>query len=497
VALMLALTTGSGCASGGGASAGSPGVDMERSDEGTSITIGMGQADEEPALDRSQPPALGRIRDVALPAVDTFRLANGLLVAFAPRPRSPLVSFELRIPGGSSTDEPTVQGRAALMADLLDEGAGGRTGVELAAAVGALGGELETFADEDATHVSLSGLSRASQSLMALLADVVVRPELAETDFGRVRDLRLARLAHRADDAADVADDAFVAAVYGADPYGVPPLGTPSGLQALTSQHVRDFARATLSPQDAQLVVVGGISIEALKEQAEATFGAWGGQGEPLAVPPALPESPSAPRVVLIDRPGAEQSELRVGRTATTRADPEHASLHVLNTILGGAFTSRLNVRLREEKGFSYDVSSTFDSALRRGVFAVETSVHTPATAEAVQVILAELADLTTHSVDSTELERAKRYVALRLPAQFETGEQVSDRISELLQYGIALEEYEGYAARIMEVTASDVLRAARRFLDPDGMVVVVVGDARVIRTSLVDLGRPLVEDSR
>jgi predicted Zn-dependent peptidase len=264
-------------------------------------------------------------------------------------------------------------------------------------------------------------------------------------------------------------------------------------LERLSRADVVRYHREHVHPGSATLVVAGDAEPERLEALLQGTLGGWPARPR---VRPDLPDPPlvSQPRIYIVDRPGAAQSELRVGRVAVARSTQDYSALTVMNTILGGAFTSRLNTNLREEKGYTYGAGSGFSMRRAPGPFVAQAAVHTPVTHEALVEILGEIGRMGAEPVAPTELERAKRYVALRLPQRFEAVADVTARLSEIVLYDLPDDYFAGYVSRILAVTAADVQSAAARHLDTRSMVAVVAGDRQAIEGPLRSLGVGSVE---
>lgn len=442
--------------------------------------------------DRTRAPAPGPAPSLRLPDVRRFTLGNGLPVQLIERRGLPLVAVELLFPGGASAVAPGRAGLASFTADMLDEGAGGRSALAIAEELERLGATLQTAAGYDASHVEMVALAPRLEASLDLLADLVVRPTFPEDEVARVRqertDLALELLA----EPRSVANDALARVLYGdAHPWGPPLLGTRASLARLGRADVVAFHRERYHADNAVLVVAGDVGERALVELLEPRFGGWERRPKPrLALPPA--PAPERATIWLLDRPGAAQTELRVGRVAAERGAPDYFPLLVLNTVLGGAFTSRLNARLREEKGFTYGARSGFHTRRWPGPFIAQCAVHTPATAEAVESILVELERLRQDLVAEEELARAKNYLALRLPERFETVEDLVGRVTELAQHGLPSDYWTTWGDRVRAVDADAVRAAAFRHLDPRRMAVVVDGDRAAVEGPLARLGLPI-----
>lgn len=475
--------------------------------------------------DRRVPPAVGPTRPPTLPEPQRFRLPGGPEVVLVERPGLPLAHLELLVPGGARAAGGR-PGLAALAMDLLDEGAAGRTALELAVAAEGIGARLSTGASRDHAWVSVNLLAPQLAEGVTLLADVALRPTFPPGELERVRAERMNAVLQALDDPATRADDALGAILYGAEhPYGAPLLGTGEWLAGFTGQELLAFYREGFRGRDATLLVLGAVTREAVEPLLAEAFGEWaadpggtaqsggpagggvgatGGAGEgALPGGGALP-SPAAlaaaregalPVVIhLVDRPGAPQSEIRVGRVTVHRGHPDEHALVVMNTVLGGSFTSRLMQNLREEKGFTYGAGSFLDLRRGPGPLVALSAVHTPATAPAVAEFVREIRRMADETVPEEELERARSYVALRLPQRFESLEDAAARIGETVLYGLPDGYWNGYVEAIRRVSAAEVRRVAREHLVSGRLEVVVVGDRAEVEGPLRALGLGPVE---
>ncbi|HET9985957.1 MAG TPA: pitrilysin family protein [Longimicrobiales bacterium] len=444
------------------------------------------------AQGRAGPPPLGVAAPLRLPPIHRHRLANGLEVLLVERHALPVVDLRLVVRAGAGVDPPAFAGRAGLTADLLDEGAGGRSALEIAAAVDQLGADLETAASWDATTVCLHVLAPHLEAALGLMADVALRPEFPAAEVERKRAERLAALLQEKEEPRVLAGRALLAALYGPDhPYGSPIRGTEATIAALDAAALRAYYEAWVHPGNAFLVAVGDVEPDALLRLLEAAFGDWtprAGAAVPgLAAPAAAPTA-----AYIVDRPGAAQAELRLGRIGAPRATPDYFPLLVLNTVLGGSFTSRLNQKLRQEKGYTYGVSSRFDFRGGPGPFIVGTSVDTDAVPDAVADVLAELRHLRTKLVPADELERAKSYCARGYARYFETTADVAGRVTEIGLHALPDDYLQRYVERVRAVSSEDVFRAAERHLDPDSTAVVVAAPRDDVAAGLEALGLPV-----
>jgi zinc protease len=427
-------------------------------------------------------PAVGAAPALTLPTPAERTLANGLRVLYVPRRDLPIVQALLITRGGLTDDPARAPGLAAFAAGMLDEGAAGRSSLELAEALEGLGASLWSAAGWDNAQVSLQVLRGRLPDALRLMADVAVRPDFPEREVVRIREERLTELNRGRDEARVIAGNAFASLLYGGThPYGR--VASTETVRRIDRRALVEFHRQHYRPNVSTLILVGDVDVadHALVEQA---FGAWQrGDVARIAVPQA--RQADATRIFLIDRPGAAQSEIRIGHPAVARNNPDFYPLQVLNTLLGGSFTSRLNQNLRETHGYTYGARSAFAMRLGSGPFEASAAVVTAKTDSAVIEFFRELNRIRDEAVPADELDRAKRFVALGLPQQFETTAQVAQRVAQLVVYGLPLDYYNTYVQQIMAVTPADVQRVAREYVQPGRSAVVIVGDQRTIEAGL------------
>jgi predicted Zn-dependent peptidase len=442
----------------------------------------------------------GPPRPFAFPQLTRTRLPNGLEVRVIAHRSVPVAATVLMMPGGSSSDAREQAGLASLVADLLDEGSRGQSALEVSDRIARMGGDLDVEVSHDATVISLATLDRFLDQGLALVHEICTVPNLAEADFARVRQLRLERLRQLRDHPAALADRAFAQLLYQSHPYAQPGHGTAASLGALTLDDVRGYHAAMFQPDGATLVVAGNQPPAVLIERAAAVFGAW--RGDPAV--PAIPrdrgrqEPPREPagRLAIVPRPGAAQSELRLGHVGTSRRTPDYHALVLLNTVLGGQFVSRLNMNLREDKGYTYGVRTGFDLRRGDGPFVLQTSVGTEVTVPALVESFKELrAILDDRPVTADELGLAKSAVALGYPRGFETVQQIARSVAQLALHDLPDSYFEEFVPRLEAVTLDEVASAARRYLHPDLMATVIVGDTDRLHQTLgvLGLGDPLI----
>jgi predicted Zn-dependent peptidase len=445
-------------------------------------------------VDRSRLPEPGPTRTFPFPAIEKSTLPNGMRIWTVHHTQVPLVAFTLLVRRGAASDPPGQDGLAAVTADMLDEGSGGRSAIEMHEALARLGAQFDTDIGSDATVASVTVLSRFAQHALALLSDIVVRPALREDDFARVRQLRLHRLTQLRDMPGAVADRAFLKLLYGAHPYGHSPLGNETSLAALNVDDARAFHARAIRPSAATLIAVGDCGHDGIVRLASEAFGDWNGASD-ADVPPAAP-LPHGARLNIVPRPRAPQSELRIGQVAVGRDTPDYHALVVANTILGGQFVSRINLNLREDKGLTYGARTAFEFRRMSGPFVLQVSVQTSGTAKAVSESIGEIAGIRgPQPVTSDELALGVAALTRGYARSFETGEQIGRAALQLALYDLPDDYFEQFVPRIESVTSDEVSRVMARHLDPSRLTTLIVGDVDVIGRDLsgLGLGEPVV----
>jgi len=450
------------------------------------------------AVDRSRLPDVGADPDFRFPEIARHTLANGLDVRTIEHRTVPVVTMVLQIEGGSGADPDNQEGLAAITADMLDEGTGTLSAIDVSDAISRIGGDYDVDVGPDVTTFSLTTLERFAERGMALLSDLIVRPSLREADFQRVRQMRLDRLRQLKDLAPAVAERAFLRLLYGPHPYGHLSIGSDAALRTLSVEEVSGFHTGRFVPSQSTLIIAGAMSHDGMRALAEKVFGGWMNLAVPVAWGRASemepPDKPGA-RLAIVPRDGAAQSELRIGHLSTRRNTPDYPALLVMNSVLGGQFVSRVNLKLREEKGYTYGARTGFDWRRGRAPFSLHASVHTAATADAVKEAHAELEGLRgARPVTTTELALAKASVTRGYPRNFETAGQVARAVAQLALYGLPDTYFQEFVPKVNSVSGDEVTRVAAAYLDPARLTTLVVGDHSSIAEPLGrQFGAPLV----
>jgi len=441
------------------------------------------------APDRSRPPEPGPAPALHLPQIQKQRLSSGLPVWIVELHKVPVAQINLVVLSGTAQDPPGRFGAASLTAAMLEEGAGSRSALEIADAVDYLGADISATSATDASFVRLHVPVARLADALPIMADVSLRPTFPKDELERQRQQRLTNIIQARDDPATIAAVGFSRLLYGrAHRYGTPSFGTAETIKAFSTDDLRTFYSAAFRPDNAALLAVGDLTADKLMPLAESAFGSWkaAGGAAPAATQPPV-EQPSAREVYLIDKPGAPQTQIRIGWIGVPRSTPDYFPLVVLNTILGGSFSSRLNMNLREKHGYTYGASSSFDMRASAGPFAAGAGVQTDKTGEALKEFFNEL-NAIGKPVPADELARAKNYVARRYPNGFETTGDVSRRLEDAIIYKLPDDYFSKYVQNIQAVSAADVQRVAQKYIQPSRFIVIVVGDRQQIEPQI----RPL-----
>jgi len=445
---------------------------------------------------RNTPPKGGPPVAPQLPVPVVFKLANGLTVYHLQRDDVPLVNARLVVGAGLAANPPATPGVADFALASLEDGTTSRDALAIADQFAQLGADFAASTSRDASMLYVDALSAQFPAALALLADVALNPAFPAAEIDRARRSRLAGIVAAREDPDSLADAAFRRALYGPDqPFGQTSLGTEASIKRIDADMLKAFWQRWFHPGNAALVVVGAIDRATVQALAEREFGGWSGDAAARPAPGvAMPPKATAARLVLVERPGVNQTELRVGRVAAARTDPGYLPLQLANEVLGGQFTSRLNANLRETHGYAYGAFSGFDFGRLPGPFTVATTVRADATAEAVTEIDHELDRMRTVAPTAAEFAKARDGVIRSLPGAFETNAGIAGAFGTLYVYDLAPTYYATLRQRFAAVTAAQVLAASKRYLDPSSMVVVGVGAPASLTAGREKLGLLPVE---
>jgi zinc protease len=445
-------------------------------------------------------PPLAAPRPFVFPKFATKTLENGLRVFVASDPdpdhAEPSVSIELLLPGaGTAADPPGQPGVAAMTASLVTEGTEKRSAQEIASAIDFVGGTLEADASEDCTTIEAAVVKKDFDEAMDLLSDVTLHASFAAPELERRREQALSDLSLSYDDAEYLASATFRRVVFGGDAYGLPGEGTPETVHGLTRDDIVAFRDKHYFPKGALLAFAGDITPEEAFAATEKYLGSWTAEG--AATPTSAATSadsggdaarPKGLRVFLVEKPDAVQTQIRIGRPGIARGNPDYLVLQVTNQIFGGSENARLSTAVRQNNGLTYDASSSFPSYRTAGDFQVATFTRTDETVPATQLVLDELRKMSSGEVTPEELSVARDYLAGVFPLHAETPSDVADRVLGAAFYGLPADYLDTYQERIRAVTAADVKRVAQKYLDPQDLDVVFVGNVAGFREAIAKM---------
>ncbi len=435
--------------------------------------------------DLAKAPALGAARKWLAPVPQGGNAHNGVRVVALPRAGLPLVHVLVTVQAGSELDPPGKGGLAAAVARMIEEGgAGNRSPRELLDALDELGGELLVDTDETGTRMMLTVLSSKLDRALALLGDMLVRPRFDAGEWPSVRERQVAEIMKERVEPRRVAEVVFQRVLYGDHPYAHPSMGVKPEVEKLTIEDLRGFWATHYGPRTTTVMLIGDTQLDRARAQVQTGFGAWDGKAVPPPMPPAPP--PPASKVVIVDRPGAPQSELRIGHIGIAWNAPELPAANVIETVLGGAFTSRLNQNLREKHGYTYGVRARFAPARAPGLFEVRCAVRTDVTAESIKEALGELK--LDKPISPEETGKARALLGQKLVDVYASGMMASNFFADLLLGNLPLDSGSRIDAAVQKLDAPQVAEAYRKLIKNDALAIVIVGDKKLIEPKLRDV---------
>jgi len=449
------------------------------------------RADQTAVLDRTKVPVPGAAPALSLPAFTERTLSNGLKLLVAEHHELPLVQFNLIVHTGWTADPAGKPGVSSLTSDLQDEGTSRRTALEISQDLKALGAGLRTSSSFDGSAVSLNSLKKHLPAALDIFSDVLLHPSFPEAELQRIKKEYRARILQEKRQPFTASFKNFLRILYGKDhPYGQPYTGsgTETSIDAITRQDLKRFYDTYFHPNNATLIVVGDVTADEMVPMLEKALKGWKTHDIPAVEVPAIEPLPGS-RVVLIDKPGAPQSVVVAGHLGLKRNSPDYFKVEVMNTILGGKFTSRLNMNLREDKGYTYGAGSFFMFLKETGPFLAYTQVHTQYTKETLEEMLKEFRGMAgAIPVGDEELAETKKYITLSYPREFETVSQIAGKLGDMVTHGLPRDYFNRFVAAIDRVGSADVVDAARRHIHPDRMLFVIVGDVEKIEPAIREL---------
>ncbi len=443
--------------------------------------------------ERSKPPELGPAPSLTLPKIQHLKLSNGLHVVLMEKHQVPLVQINLIVKAGTANDPAGTRGLASIAAAMMEEGAGNRNALQFSDAVDFLGANISVTAGMHTTTVSLFTPLSKLDSALALFGDVVMRPMFPSEELERNRIERLTTLLQWHDEARVIGGNLFNTTVFGTShPYGPPTTGDEKAIRGFTIEDVKKFYTTYFKPNNATLVVVGDGTPQTFLPKLDALLGSWRSGELPQTTWRDAAQVESR-KISLVDKPGAAQSIIRIGRIGAARSTEDYFAITVMNTILGGSFTSRLNSNLREQHGYAYGAGSHFNLLPLPGAFTASSDVQTDVTDKALTEFFKELTNIA--NVSDEDLTRAKNYVALSYPSDFQSVGAIAEKLSELVIYKLPDDYFNSFTQKILAVTKDDVVRVAKKYVVPEKMAVIVVGDRKKIEKGIADLKLGVIQN--
>lgn len=445
---------------------------------------------------RDQAPPAGPPVAFVAPKIESFTLKNGVKVLFVERHELPIVSVRLAVRVGAGDLAGVKPGVMSLAGSMMEQGTDKRTALQLSDDFEAIGAGHSTWVDWDSGGASVKVMPAQLDRALELMSDVVLHPTFPEAELERLRTRRLTSLQQEKNSPGSMAWNTLAATVYGrAHPYGHALSGRIDDVKKITRADLVAAYKREFTPAATTIVAAGDVTRDELQTKLEAAFGAWkGGAAEKAAVPKPAALRKGATRITVVDRPGAPQSQVLLAEVGVPMSTPDRDALMVMNAVLGGMFSSRINLNLREAHAYTYGAYSSFNMRHGAGPFSAGGAIFADKTVDAVSEVLKEIERIRTTVVSDEELADAKEYLRLGMPGRFETVGAVAGALAEIAIYGLPLDEYATRQKRIDAITAADVKRVAVLLLHSDQLRVIVVGDRAKIEEGLKGLGLGAIE---
>lgn len=433
-------------------------------------------------------PTPGPSREYHFPEFSRHVMANGLKVIVAPVDKLPVVTLVAVVDAGAISDPSGFEGLAQITAEALREGTDKKNGIEILEGFERLGSSLEAGADWDSTLVSITLLSEHTREGLSLMAEVLTKPSFPADEIDRLKAERLAERLQILSEPRGLADESFSRLLYSSGSrYAEPIGGTSVSIAAVMREHVIEFFRTRYTPQSVTMIVTGDVEVNEALALLTDVLGDW--KGNASAPQKDLEkEGPTTRSVEVINKPDAAQAELRLGHLGIPRTHPDYFNVVVMNALLGGLFSSRINLNLRERHGYTYGASSYFDWRRNSGPFVISTAVQSEATAAALRECIAEIDGMRSEEVSADELSLATDYLDGVFPIRYETTSAIASALASMVVFDLPNDFYNTYRANIRAVTPSAVLAAAKTHIHPDRLRAVIVGDPAVIKEPLEKL---------
>lgn len=441
-------------------------------------------------INRTQAPVPKGNITFDIPKIELLKSSTGIDVHFVEKNKLPIVQLIIMFSGGSKFDPAEKKGIAYLTSLLIDEGAGEFDAFQLNNEFEKLGSVLSISSDHDSFVFSLTSIKENFYRSFELLSKIINEPRLDEKDFAREKKKLLDRILQLKDEPSYIASTAFDKLIFDGNYYSLPEPGFESTVKKITLDDIKNFYSNTLLKSEIKLIAVGNISREEISGLVNKFLPTnLNHVKEPEYIQPKIDEA----KFYFIDKKDSAQSEIRIGHLSKTREAEDFYATRIMNTILGGQFSSRINLNLREQKGFTYGAGSSFNYLQRAGYFEVSTSVNIQNTGEAVTEILKEL-ELIKSNIKKEEIDFAKSYLIKQFPAKFETYTQVARNIVPLIIHSLPMDYYNGYSSQLDKVNTVEILKSANDNISTKNLIVLVVGDKKIVEPQLSAIAENLIE---
>ena len=449
----------------------------------------FGQVEVRSQVDRTKKPPPGPAAPLTLPKAQRAVLRNGLSVMLVEYHQLPVLQLNLVLSMGTTADPTGKAGTAHLTMRMIDEGTKKRTALQIADELDFIGAHVSASTNYDGSFVGLQTLKEHLSAALDIYSDVVLNSTFPEKEFDRIKKETLTSLIQQKDQPVIIANKVFASKLYGDQhPYGRPSDGSETTVSKITVDDLKSFYDAAFRPNNATLIVVGDVTLGELVPQLERTFGSW--EAKPFPEPPyPPPKAESGGAIYLVDKPQAAQSQIRIGHLGLARSTADYFPVVVMNTVLGGGFNSRLNWNLREQKGYTYGTGSQFQFRKGAGPFSTIGGFRTNVTDSSVIETLKEIKRLREEEVPENDLRFAKDFLTRSVPRTFETPGQIAAQLANAVLYKLPDNYFDTYIQNVEKVTVEDVKRVAENYLNPDQMLIVIVGDVTTIRSGLEKIG--------
>lgn len=433
-------------------------------------------------INRAQIPQAQAQREFNFPRFKKHRLKNGLQVVFAPHTKLPVVSLQIIIKAGANIDEEAKEGLADFTAHMLSEGTKTKSALEISNAFEFLGTNFSAHSDWDATYLEMGCLKKHLNGSMEILSDVLFNPSFPTKEIERNKKQRLNSRMQVADNAGSIAMEKFAQTIFPNTRFSIPLRGRSAEINSFTKQDLQSFYKRYYQAHNATLVITGDLSQQEVTNLVERYLGKWPANKVEQHLP-ANSTLNSTQKVHFVHKEKAQQAELRIGHLGITYKNEDYFSLNLLNQILGGYFLSRINQNLREDKGYTYGVSSRFGMRSTQGIFLISTAVETEYAFESVHEILKEIERVRNEKISNEELQQAKGYVSGIFPIAFENASQIAAGLSNIVVFNHKEDYYRTFREKINDITVDNVWHAAQKWLHPDKLSIVICAD----KTNLYD----------